>query len=49
MHRIDDLLFSGKVKLESELGALGRHVATHKLIDRALINWLESIYHSALV
>lgn len=48
MHRIDDFLFSGKVKLESELGALGRHVATHKLIDRALINWLEGIYHSAL-
>lgn len=49
MHRIDDLLFSGKVKLESERGALGRHVATHKLIDSALINWLEGIYHSATV
>ncbi|MFI3119304.1 MAG: DUF4435 domain-containing protein [Methylococcaceae bacterium] len=46
MYRIDDLLFSGKVKLESEIGALGRHVATHKLIDPALINWLEGIYHS---
>jgi hypothetical protein len=48
MHRIDDLLFSGKVRLESERGALGRHVATHKLVDSALINWLEGIYHSAL-
>jgi len=48
MYRIDDLLFSGKIKLESELGALGRHVATHKLIDPALINWLEGIYHSAV-
>ncbi|WP_333874744.1 hypothetical protein [Methylobacter sp.] len=47
MHRIDDLLFSGKVKLESERGALAGHIAKHKpLIDSALTNWLKDIYQS---
>lgn len=47
MHRIDDLLFSGRVKLETERGALAGHIAKHKLIDPALINWLENIYNAA--
>ena len=48
MYRIDDLLFSGNVKLESERGVLAGYIAKHKLIDQTLINWLEGIYHSAL-
>jgi hypothetical protein len=47
MHRIDDLLFSGKVKLESERGVLAGYIAKHKLIDPALTNWLEGVYSSA--
>lgn len=47
MHRIDDLLFYGKVKLQNERGALAGHIAKHKLIDPALINWLENIYRAA--
>jgi hypothetical protein len=46
MHRIDDLLFSGKVKLESERGVLAGYIAKHKLIDPALIDWLEGVYSS---
>ncbi|WP_155920583.1 hypothetical protein [Methylobacter luteus] len=49
MYRIDDLLFSGKVKLESERGVLAGYIAKHKLVDSALTNWLEGIYHSAIV
>lgn len=47
MHRIDNLLFSGRVKLETERGALAGHIAKHQLIDQALINWLEGIYNTA--
>jgi len=47
MYRIDDLLFSGKVKLESERGVLAGYIAKHKLIDPALTNWLEAVYSSA--
>lgn len=47
MHRIDDLLFSGKVKLESERGVLAGYIAKHKLIDPALTDWLEGVYSSA--
>jgi hypothetical protein len=46
MHRIDDLLFSGKVKLESERGVLAGYIAKHKLIDPALTDWLEWVYSS---
>jgi hypothetical protein len=41
------LLFSGKVKLESERGALAGYVARHKLIDPSLVAWLNEIYISA--
>lgn len=48
MCRIDKLLELNRVKLESERGVSG-YIAKHKLIDPALIKWLESIYHSACV
>jgi hypothetical protein len=48
MHRIEKLLFSGGVKLESERGNLAGHIARNRLIDMALTNWLENIYDSAI-
>jgi len=48
MHRIDDLLFSGKVKLESERGVLAGYISSQKLIDTSLSNWLQKIYDDSL-
>lgn len=46
MRRIDKLLFSDKVKLESERGVLAEYIPKHSLVDRALTSWLEQIHSS---